>query len=141
MATFVFDYPPFESDKPLVPVEIRYGDKTRAFYALVDSGADRSVMSREIAESLGIRVSMHDRGLFKKERIRSFTGETNTIIAPVTLTVKQGAEKCVLEDFRFCIPIDRKTKFKLLLGRPQFFERFVVTIDHSSKAVILEEKR
>ena len=49
---------PFNSKKfilrPIIPLSIKYQDKTLRFEALIDSGADFNIFPMEIAEKLGL---------------------------------------------------------------------------------------
>lgn len=134
----VFDYTLTNKEyKPIIPLTLSYKSTLPKFFrCLIDSGADRNILPREVAELLGVKWKLHDRGIFKKEKIHSFTGTSMTIKVPIRVLIREGAEKIEKEAI-FNVPIDRDVKFPVLIGRPLLNE-FVITLDGKNKVFTLE---
>ena len=50
--------------KPVVPVNFKFRDKTIAYQALIDTGADMTIIHAEIAQQLGIDLDKCDKHTF-----------------------------------------------------------------------------
>lgn len=53
---------PYGVVRPIIPVEVRYKDKSVNYFALVDSGADISLFHEEIGKILGIDIENGKKG-------------------------------------------------------------------------------
>lgn len=98
--------------------------------ALLDSGADVSAMTEEMARLLGLNLNK------KPEKTRGIGGEVNAIETRMKITISQKHEK-----YTFGIPVNvilGGKDFPLLLGRSGFFENFIVSFDESKQRVKLK---
>ena len=116
--------------RPLVPVQIRYGDALVNARGLVDSGADRSLFSAGLAPALGIDLSH-----LPAPRVGSARGVG-------------GAESVVAVDVQMSVVGVRfsarihfssawSTEFGLL-GRADFFRAFRVAFDERAETFFFD---
>lgn len=114
------------SQSPSIPIVIN--DKSE-FFALIDSGADISVMPKYFADMLGINLSTE---LEASYGIGGFVDSVQTKIK-----VKIFDE---IENHEFEIPIKivlNNNKFPILLGRKGFFDKFLICFNESQEQVSL----
>ena len=117
---------------PSIPIKV-YGNGNLSFdtFALIDSGADVSVIPKRLAELLGLNLEGEKTIAFgiggkvecveRKLSINIFRGHENyTLTIPV---------KVILEDYNFPV----------LLGRQGFFEQFIITLDQGMQKIILKK--
>jgi hypothetical protein len=115
-------------------IRVRLGRKrtpliTRAFEAIVDSGASDCIFPEAVAIALGIKVESG-----KKEQRNGIGGSQDVWIHPVQLYV--GAEVVEINAaFAKSLPVAG------ILGRIGFFEHFKITFDPSSEPPGLELER
>lgn len=109
---------------PMVPVLIR-GLHTHVD-ALVDSGARTSVFRSEIAEALKIHLR---RG--RREKVEGFGGVITTYQHELDVEVADFKFPCKIS---FCHGADIQFN---VLGRDNFFEKFLITFDERRKRVTL----
>lgn len=103
--------------RPLVEIEIVGPQGKLKELALVDSGADRSLFHREIAEYLGIDLTHAER-----RRTIGVTGEAEVLYAEVAITLA-GAPKQIRPPVGF---IDTPY-VSALLGQEGFFDAHRIT--------------
>ena len=116
---------------PSIPVTISGKGAKYDFIALVDSGADISVIPRSIAELLGLNLKE------KMEEASGIGGIVPAIQSRVNLEINKGHEH-----YSFEIPIKvimNDTDFPILLGRAGFFEKFVITFHQAEEKLILKK--
>ena len=116
---------------PSVPVTLHGKIMSYDHMALLDSGADVSAMTKEIADLLGLNLAK------KPEKTRGIGGEVESIESRVKITITQGHEKYTLD-----IPVNvilGDKDFPLLLGRAGFFENFIVTFDETNQRIKLKK--
>jgi hypothetical protein len=109
---------------PLVRVAFAYTQLTKAYYGLVDSGAERSVCSVVIARAAGIDVDA-----LPVERVRGVGGVTRARRCPIDILIlgrRIGTEILVVETNT------------LLLGRHDIFAEFQVGFDERSAILLVE---
>jgi len=116
---------------PSIPITI-YG-KTMSFehMALLDSGADISAMSKEMAELLSLNLDK------KPEKTRGIGGEVKSVGTLIKITVSQGHES-----YNLTIPVNvimGDKEIPLLLGRAGFFNHFIITFDENKQKVKLKK--
>ncbi len=116
---------------PQIPMTI-FGLEIIDTLALVDSGADISAMSQQMAEILGINFS-------KKEINSAFGigGEVKSVQTKIKVLIEQKHERYEL-DLPVKIILD-KYEFPFLLGRIGFFDNFIITFDQSKEKVMLKK--
>lgn len=117
--------------RPVIPVEIKSGERRVRYEALIDSGADESIFDAQLAEILGIELKRGERRI-----VGGITGvEQPYYLHPVTFSV--GSWEIDLKigfmphmpDFGYGV-----------LGQRGFFENFVVKFDYSKLEVELGSK-
>jgi predicted aspartyl protease len=116
---------------PSIPITLHGKVFSYDHMALLDSGADVSAMTKEIADLLGLNLSK------KTEKTRGIGGEVETIETKVKITISQGHET-----YTFEIPVNvvlGDEELPLLLGRAGFFENFVITFDENNQRVQLKK--
>jgi len=99
--------------------------------ALLDSGADVSAMTEEMAKLLGLNINK------KSEKTRGIGGEVDSIETKMRVTVSQPHESYTID-----IPVNvilGDKGFPLLLGRAGFFENFEITFDEGRQRVKLKK--
>lgn len=117
---------------PTIPVTLK-GDSSFSMkvLALVDSGADVSVIPKGLAEVLNLDLS-------KETQISyGISGEVKVKNSNMTITVQKNREK-----YTFAIPVQviLDDSAPIILGRQGFFEKFIITIDEKNKKVQLKRK-
>lgn len=99
--------------------------------ALLDSGADVSVIPQDIAELLGIDLTK------EKEISRGIGGEVDVINTKIKINIKKGHES-----YNFLIPVQvvmGDSKVPVILGRAGFFNEFKITFDQANEIVHLKK--
>ncbi|GEM_PF-413942 len=137
-----FKYRQLERPEPLGPTSVpvipltyvgRNGESFES-PALLDSGADYSVIFREHAEILGI-----DLAKCKQSECQGIGGKVTSWIAKVPLRLRGKGEH---RTFDFEIPVmileRQKSNFPLLLGRAGFFEKFEITFNEGEQWISLK---
>jgi len=114
---------------PIIPILLRHKDKLVLTEALVDSGANTSVFHAEIAEQLGIK--------FKQGRKIYLGGIGGRILAYLhQVDIK-------IEDIEFICKVAFTEEMPVslnILGRENFFEKFLISFDDINREVILQRK-
>ena len=114
---------------PSIPIILKWKEQFETV-ALVDSGADISAMSKEVAEILGCDLSG------KIEPAYGIGGKVDSVQAKVNLIVEK-----VHERYEFEVPfkvILGQYDFPILLGRLGFFDKFVISFDQVQDKVMLK---
>lgn len=114
---------------PSIPVLLSGREKLETV-ALLDSGADISVIPRAIAEILGLDLKG------TAEKAYGIGGPVDSIEAMVNVTVERGHER-----HSFQIPVKvimGNYDLPVLLGRSGFFDRFVITFNQPKEKVFLK---
>jgi len=120
---------------PIIPVKFlgRNGESFEAA-ALIDSGADYSVIFEEHAQILGIDLSKA-----KRSEAQGVGGKVPTWICSVDVEISGRGEH---RKFRYSLPcmvIPSPAKnHPLLLGRTGFFEKFEITFKEKNRDIILK---
>lgn len=118
---------------PSIPVLLSGVDESFQIVALLDSGADVSVISKDLAELLKLDL--------KKDVRKSFGigGPVNSVESEVKLTIEKDHEK-----YSFKIPllvILDEYSLPPLLGRNGFFNHFKISFDQENQKVILKKNQ
>ena len=116
-----------ERQYPLIDIALARGRKSLLVKALVDSGASFSVFRPEIAEFLGVSV--------EKGKAFYLEGIGGRILGYLhILNARVGSKS-----FRCKIVFSREFTVSFnLLGRDNFFEKFLITFDEKKKNIILQ---
>lgn len=116
---------------PIIPLTI-FGGESIDTTGLIDSGADISAMSRDMAELLGLELN-------KKETDFAFGigGKVKSIQSDIKILIEQKHERYEI-DLPIKIILDDYS-FPLLLGRAGIFDEFVIIFDQPKEKVILKK--
>jgi len=98
--------------------------------ALINSGADVSVIPKDFAELLGLDLGG------KREISNGLGGEVSVVNSFMKINIKNPHE-----DYTFTIPVQvimEETKVPVILGRDGFFDKFVIEFDHYAKRIKLK---
>jgi predicted aspartyl protease len=113
---------------PKVPVTVRTLAGYRTYRFLIDTGADFSLAPRRLAQQIGLEwdvlpeaqvMGMEQSGVWAR------LGYLPIQLGNIDLTVR-------------CLFVD-SPKSLFILGRADFLDRFVLTIDHHQQRIILTE--
>lgn len=115
---------------PVIPLTI-FGKENIDTVGLLDSGADISAMSKDMAELLGLELNK------KIDSAFGIGGEVKSMQTIINILINQKHEqykinlpiKIILDDY----------SFPLLLGRAGFFDEFIITFDQSKAKVVLKK--
>ncbi len=114
---------------PSIPIILNGKEKFESF-ALLDSGADISAMSKAIAELLGLNLNSQITKAF------GIGGEVDSVETTVSITIEKGHEH-----YTFQIPVKiilGDYDFPILLGRAGFFDKFIVSFDQAQEKILLK---
>lgn len=121
-----------ESHAPMIPLLLKGDKKAVSVLGLLDSGADFTVIPKDLAEYLGLDLSS------KREKVRGIGSVLEAIPSKVIVVVQKGHEayslrvRCkVIESLDEDLPV--------LLGRIDFFQNFSITIDESGGTIKLKK--
>jgi len=100
--------------------------------AILDSGADISVLPLEVGQQLGLDLTKN------KGPCGGIGGEVETAEDHVRVKIAQGHE-----NYTFEIPVkvvlDPKSNIPVLIGREGFFEEFEITFDERRERISLKK--
>src|SRR3989339_194701 len=120
-----------EIKSPSIPVTLSSSGGKYQFIALLDSGADVSVIPSEVAELLGINLSG------KKEEARGIGGKVPAIQSKLVVELGKAHEIYTYEIPVKIILDKMDEEIPVLLGRAGFFDKFVITFNQKEEKVIL----
>jgi Aspartyl protease len=106
--------------RPVIPIEVQYGDQSARYEVLVDSGADMNVFGVELGEFLGIDVASGEPG-----RFFGATGVPETYYRHSVRIIVDGRSYHVQAAFSQSIGKRRHG----IVGQQGFFDLFKVTFD------------
>jgi hypothetical protein len=115
---------------PSIPITLIGPDEKIDTIGLLDSGADISAISKDMAELLGLDLSG------KKEKSFGIGGKVDSVSSKVRLTIEKGHEK-----YNFTVPVIvvlDNYDFPVLLGRRGIFQKFVISFDEKQEKVSLK---
>ena len=116
---------------PHIPINlISKSSMSIEFIALLDSGADVSIIPQDVAELLGIDLTK------EREISRGIGGEVEVINTKIKINIKKGHET-----YDFLIPVQVAmggSKIPVIIGRAGFFDRFRITFDQANETVSLK---
>lgn len=118
-----------EVKTPSIPVVLSGKEKIDTI-ALLDSGADISAISRDMAEILGLDLRS------KHSPAYGIGGRTDAIDTDMGITVEKGHEK-----YSFRIPVKvilGNYDFPVLLGRAGFFDKFMISFKQADGKILLK---
>lgn len=119
---------------PTIPITLKGLAKTPIrVYALIDSGADISVIPKALAEVLDLDLSG------KEEISYGIGGEIKVKNSKMSVIIKKPRE-----EYNFEIPVQvvlTGEEPPIILGRAGFFEKFIITIDEARKKIKIKNNQ
>jgi len=118
-----------EVKTPSIPVVFSGKEKFETL-ALLDSGADISAMSEDVAEILGLDLNG------ERDSAYGIGGRVDAVESKVNITIEKGHEK-----YNFLIPVKvilGDYDFPILLGRAGFFDKFIISFDEVQQKISLK---
>ena len=113
---------PFKKNKrllrPIIPVSIRYKNRSFYFEALIDSGSDFNIFPKELGEKLGIKLQAKNKVQFSGINSafnEGFSASANLNIGIFTINTE--------------IVFSEAMESKGILGQYGFFDKFIVKFD------------
>ncbi|MEK6843936.1 MAG: aspartyl protease family protein [Nanoarchaeota archaeon] len=121
-----------EVKSPSIPITLWDAGQRFEFIALLDSGADISVVPQDVAELLGLDLNK------PKEEARGIGGKVPAIQTNMNIELKRSHEA-----YNFRIPVkvilkDEIEEMPILLGRAGFFDKFIVTFNQKEEKITLK---
>ena len=122
-----------ETKLPYVPIEIKNKEEGLRFetMALLDSGADISILPLDLAELLDLDLSG------EKEIANGIGGQVEVINSEIIIKIGKRHEI-----YEFIMPVQvllKESKAPLILGRNGFFDKFVITFDHYAEKIRIKK--
>ena len=117
---------------PSVPVTLIHGNSSVDVIALLDSGADISVIPKGVAEILGMSLSC------EKEIVIGIGGTAEAASSSMVVVIAKGHEKYSIRS-SVKIIFDNGDTFQPILGREDFFENFHITFKEDEKKIVLKK--
>lgn len=118
--------------RPMVPITFSDGDESFEVLALLDSGADQTAMSQEMAEALGLDLTG------TKSTAFGIGGKVDCVNSRVHITIQKGHEH-----YNMTVPVKvilmKDLQFPPLLGRLGFFDEFEITFNDHKKKMVLKK--
>jgi len=121
-----------EIKSPSIPVNLSGDGSKYQFMALIDSGADISVIPKEVAELLGLNLDK------KKEEARGIGGIVPAIQTSINIEIGKPHEMYNLNIPVKVILSNIDEEIPILLGRVGFFDKFIITFDQKEEKIILK---
>ena len=124
-----------EIKSPSIPVTLSANGGKYQFIALLDSGADISVIPSEVADLLGLDLTG------EREEARGIGGKVPAIQSSLVVEVGKAHES-----YSYNIPVkvilDRTDEeIPILLGRAGFFDKFLITFNQKEERIILKPNK
>ncbi len=116
---------------PMIPINVIGPDDSLDIEALIDSGADMSVLPLEMAEQLGLNLAR------SISPCRGIGGETNSAEDTVRVRLTDGRKVHAFE-MPVKILLDARWDIPSLLGRQGFFTEFAITFNERRNLITLE---
>lgn len=116
---------------PAIPVRLIGQKDTIEVIGLLDSGADFSLIPRDMAEILGLNLSG------KPEKIGGINGDCKAIKTKVQIRIGNQHENYTFPIKVFVIP-DIDDEVPMLVGRNGFFKQFKITFNEAMNTISLK---
>jgi hypothetical protein len=117
--------------RPIIPIELGYGDQTIRYEALVDSGADLCIFPGDIGRALGLDIESGE-----PFQLGGVTGE-NRMGYFHMITIKVG--KYSYRTRVGFMDTMREGSFGMV-GQKGFFDRFAIKFDYADRKIALHKK-
>ena len=118
-----------EVKTPSIPIVLGGKEKIETV-ALLDSGADISAISKDMAEILGLNLNG------KHGPAYGIGGRTDAVDTDMEIIIEKGHER-----YAFRIPVKvilGNYDFPVLLGRAGFFDKFVISFKQAEGKILLK---
>lgn len=122
---------PFSNKKyilrPIIPVSLRFQDKSIHYEALIDTGADFCIFPIELAYNLGMNILKHKIIYFSGvggKPIRGFIADVTLSVGEIDVSVKV---------------IFAESGITRILSQRGFFDHFDVKLSYKNKTIDVEE--
>ena len=119
--------------RPMIEIFLSTRDKTREYLALIDSGADVSMMSTEIADTLGV-----DWKSCKRSTTMGISGRSQTsYLGSLDVAVKSFGEAITLP------VLFTEADIPILLGQEGFFDQYRIRFekDHDVYEIVKSNRK
>jgi predicted aspartyl protease len=124
-----------EIKSPSIPVTLSGTGGKYQFIALLDSGADISVIPKDVADLLGLDLTG------EKEETRGIGGKVPAVQSKLTIELGKPHE-----GYTYDLPVKvildgADEEIPILLGRAGFFDKFIITFNQKEERVILKPNK
>ena len=118
--------------RPVIPIRIRFQNRSVGYEVLVDSGADSCIFDAQIADILGIELAAGDRRM-----VAGITGVQRPYFThPVTIGVGERAFEIVAGFLPDMPPLGYG-----VVGQHGFFDHFIVRFDLGREEIELTARK
>ncbi|NYZ76301.1 retroviral-like aspartic protease [Candidatus Micrarchaeota archaeon] len=117
---------------PAIPITLIGRKEKLDVIALVDSGADVSAISKDLADILGVDLAG------KQEEVVGIGGKVPSVRTRIDASIRNAHERYTFT-LNVMVVLDEKIEFGILLGRRDFFENFDVTFRENEEKIILKK--
>lgn len=118
---------------PSIPVVLESEKKKLNVVAVVDSGADFSILPKGVAEILELDLSG------EREDVVGIGGKSSAVRTSMNLIVSGPHERYQIR-LKILVTLDERDQdFPILLGRDGFFDSFNITFKNKDKELILKK--
>jgi hypothetical protein len=120
-----------EIKTPSIPIKIFGSNISFDTFSLLDSGADISVIPKNLAELLGINIEGEKTSAF------GIGGKVECVERKIIIYISKGHE-----NYTLTIPVKvilGNYSFPVLLGRQGFFEEFIIAFDQGLQKITLKK--
>ena len=124
-----------EIKSPSIPINLSGEGNKYQFIALLDSGADISVIPKEVAELLNLNLSG------EREEARGIGGKVPAIQTRINIEISKAHES-----YSYNIPVKvildgKDEEVPILLGRAGFFDKFIIIFNQNEEKIILKPNK
>ena len=109
------------------------GNNSLEVFALLDSGADFTLIPRAIADIIGIKLNEKD-----KESIGGVGGNSFAYKVQLTCSLKLGHESNKIQ-IKAMVLDEENEEIPVLIGREGFFENFEITFREYEKKILIKK--
>ncbi len=100
---------------------------------LLDSGADTTAFSKDIAEIIGADLSG------KEEMIDGIGGQVKAVETWVTIIIQHKHEKYTVRTRAKIVLDETRENFPVIIGRLDFFNAFSITFKEKDRRIVLKK--
>ncbi|OGI14982.1 hypothetical protein A3K63_03080 [Candidatus Micrarchaeota archaeon RBG_16_49_10] len=119
--------------RPKIPVTFRKYKKEVSLIAIIDSGSDATILSKEVAEQLGLAIGG------KKGTLEGIGGVVETVEFPVNLVISKKRVKEHIPQMPVKVLLSDSPVEDAILGRIPFFSNFDITFKENARKIVLNK--